>query len=268
MATVITMFATVAIVTSPVFPGIVPRLLYCSLVIGILRAGTIYSTLINVVTGCLLPSVAHPNVEGWRKRRHAPDKPALSYLEMGLPTLQTLQSVSAPLVRSSLNCTLRCVMWGNAVIPVQWEAQGATRLISNGLDKRPKSWEKLFAGHIINHSGPGSSVGISDWLRAGRSGDRIPVGARFYAPVQTGPGAHPVPCTMGIGSFPGVKSGRGVTLTHHPILVPWSWKDRAILLLPLWAVRPVQSLSACTSFTLQIVSIFYLVPFMITPCRQ
>jgi len=26
----------------------------------------------------------------------------------------------------------------------------------------------------------------------------------------------------------------------------WSWKNRAIPLLPLWAVRPVQSLSACT----------------------
>jgi hypothetical protein len=31
------------------------------------------------------------------------------------------------------------------------------------------------------------------------------VGARFFAPVQTGPGAHPASCTMGTGSFPGVK---------------------------------------------------------------
>jgi hypothetical protein len=30
-------------------------------------------------------------------------------------------------------------------------------------------------------------------------------GARFSAPVQTGPGAHPVSCTMGTGSLPGVK---------------------------------------------------------------
>jgi len=51
---------------------------------------------------------------------------------------------------------------------------------------------------------------------------------------------------MGTGSFPGVKSGRSVTLTPHPLLVPWSWKSRAMPLLPLWAVRPVQSLSACT----------------------
>ena len=27
-------------------------------------------------------------------------------------------------------------------------------------------------------------------LRARRSGDRMPVAARFYAPVQTSPGAH------------------------------------------------------------------------------
>ena len=45
--------------------------------------------------------------------------------------------------------------------------------------------------------------------------------ARFSA-VQTGPGAHPAFCTMGNGSFPGVESGRGVTKTPHPLLVPWS----------------------------------------------
>ena len=53
--------------------------------------------------------------------------------------------------------------------------------------------------------GPGSSVGIATELRAGRSGDRIPEEARFSAPVQTGPEAHPASCTMGTGSFPGGK---------------------------------------------------------------
>jgi len=48
------------------------------------------------------------------------------------------------------------------------------------------------------------------------------VGARFSAPVQTGHGAYPASCTMGTGFFPGVKSGRGVTLTPQPLLVPWS----------------------------------------------
>ena len=39
-------------------------------------------------------------------------------------------------------------------------------------------------------------------------------------------------CTIGTGSFPGVKSDRGVRLTIHPLLVPWSKKCRAIPLLP------------------------------------
>jgi hypothetical protein len=71
----------------------------------------------------------------------------------------------------------------------------------------------------------------SHWLRAGRSGDRIPVGARFSAPVQTGPGAHPASCTMRNGSFPWVESGRGVTFIPHPFLVPRS-KNRVTTTLP------------------------------------
>jgi hypothetical protein len=33
---------------------------------------------------------------------------------------------------------------------------------------------------------------------------------------ETGPGAHLASCTIGTGSFPGVESGRGVTLTPPP----------------------------------------------------
>ena len=84
------------------------------------------------------------------------------------------------------------------------------------------------------------------WLWAGWSGDRMPVGTRFAVLVQTGPGAHPASCTMGTWFFPRVKSCRGVMLTPHKLLVPWSRKGRAIPLIPLWAVRPVQSLRACT----------------------
>jgi hypothetical protein len=41
--------------------------------------------------------------------------------------------------------------------------------------------------------------------------------------VQTGSEAHPASCTMGTGGpFPGTKSGRGVTLTTDPHLVPRS----------------------------------------------
>ena len=40
---------------------------------------------------------------------------------------------------------------------------------------------------------------------------------------------------MGTGSFPGVKCGRGVLLTTHPLLVPRSLKSRAIPLPTFWA---------------------------------
>jgi hypothetical protein len=134
--------------------------------------------------------------------------------------------------------------------------------------------------------GLGSSVGIATELQAGRSGDRIPVGARFSSPVQTGPGTHPASCTMCTGSFPGGKERPGrdadsslpssavglervelylyshygpyglyrasVPVQGCTLPLPYS---TAIPLLPLWTVRPVQSLSACArvhfTFTLQ-----------------
>jgi len=104
--------------------------------------------------------------------------------------------------------------------------------------------------------GPGYFSRYSDWLRARRSGNRIPVGTRVSAPVLTGPGAQPASCTMGTGSFPGVKNGRGVTLTPYPLLVPWSRNGRAIPLLPLSAVRPVESVSACTRVHLTFIYIY------------
>jgi hypothetical protein len=93
--------------------------------------------------------------------------------------------------------------------------------------------------------GPGSVVGIAAGYRLDGPGIKSRWRVRFSTPVQTGPGAHPASCTMGTGSFPGVNSGWGVTLTPHPLLVAWSRKSRAIPLLPLWPIWPVQSLSAC-----------------------
>ena len=64
--------------------------------------------------------------------------------------------------------------------------------------------------------GPGSVVGIATGYRLDGPGIESRLGARFSAPVQTGPGAHPASCTMGAESFPGIKSGRSVTMTPHP----------------------------------------------------
>jgi hypothetical protein len=69
------------------------------------------------------------------------------------------------------------------------------------------------------------------WLRAGRSGDRYPVGARFFAHVQTVPVAHPASCIMGRVSFPGVKRPwRGAD--HPPLLAPRSRESGARSLPP------------------------------------
>ena len=101
----------------------------------------------------------------------------------------------------------------------------------------------ILSSSLINISymkmcGPGSSVGIATELptelRAGRSGIESRWG-RDFPPVQTDPGAHPTSCKMGTGSFPGVKCCWGVLLTTHPLLVPRSWKSRAIPLPTLWA---------------------------------
>ena len=68
-------------------------------------------------------------------------------------------------------------------------------------------------------SGPGSVVGIASAYGLDGPGIESRWEARFSAPVQTGPEAHPASCTMGTGSFPGVRCCRGVTLTPHPLLV-------------------------------------------------
>ena len=59
---------------------------------------------------------------------------------------------------------------------------------------------------IYSYVEPGYRSRYGDSLRVGWSGNQIPVGARFSAPIQTGCEAHPASCTMDTGSFPGVKA--------------------------------------------------------------
>jgi hypothetical protein len=60
---------------------------------------------------------------------------------------------------------------------------------------------------------------------------RFPAEAKEFSSnfcVQTGSGAHPASCTIGTGVLsPGLKSGRGVTLTTHSHLVPRSRMSRS-----------------------------------------
>jgi hypothetical protein len=89
------------------------------------------------------------------------------------------------------------------------------------------------------------------------SSNRIPVGARYSAPVQTGPGAYPASYTMGTGSFPRVKwPGRDVDHT------PLSNAEVRIELyvyspsVPAWPVR-VNFTFTHTPSTLNPISVWY-----------
>jgi len=64
-----------------------------------------------------------------------------------------------------------------------------------------------------------NSVGIATSYGLVGPGIESRWGAKFFAPVYTGPGAHPATYTMDTVSFPGVKRpGRGVD--HPPRLAP------------------------------------------------
>jgi len=94
---------------------------------------------------------------------------------------------------------------------------------------------------------PGRSVGIATNYGLDGPGSN-PGGDEIFRPSRPTMGPRPTqpPVQWVPESFPGVKSGRDVLLTPHPLLVPWSRNSRAVPLLSLLAVRPVQSLSACT----------------------
>jgi hypothetical protein len=54
---------------------------------------------------------------------------------------------------------------------------------------------------VLRNTGRSKAIGKGTALQAVRSGDRIPVKARFSVPVQTGPGTYSASCTMVIESF-------------------------------------------------------------------
>jgi hypothetical protein len=106
------------------------------------------------------------------------------------------------------------------------------KIIRKYFNKKFRFWKKrIILKCMLGKCGPGSSVGIV--TDHGLEGPGIESQwGRDIPPVQTGPGAHPASCTMGTGSFQGVKCGRRVLLTTHPLLAPRFWKSRAIPLTP------------------------------------
>ena len=78
--------------------------------------------------------------------------------------------------------------------------------------------------------GPGSSVGrATDY---GLDGPEIETRWGEISAQPDRPRVHTTSGTIGTGPFPGVKYGRGMLLTTHPLLVPWSWKSRTVPLPP------------------------------------
>jgi len=73
-----------------------------------------------------------------------------------------------------------------------------------------------------------------------------PGGGKIFRACPDQPWGPPDLVYNGYWVFPSGKEWPGRDTDPSPLLVPWSRKNRAIPLLPLWTVRPVQSLSACT----------------------
>ena len=98
-----------------------------------------------------------------------------------------------------------------------------------------RSMKTKLRSHIITSglSGPGSVVGIATGYGLGSPGIESQWGRDFTHLSRPALGPTQPPVQWVPWSFPGVKSGRGVNLTPHSLLVPWSRKSRAIPLLSL-----------------------------------
>jgi hypothetical protein len=98
-----------------------------------------------------------------------------------------------------------------------------------------EGWHLLI--HIndyMHNGGPGRSVGIA--TDYGLDGPEIESRwGEIFRTCPDRPWGPPSLLHNEYRIFPGVKCGRCVTLTNHPLLVPSPWESRAIPLPTLWA---------------------------------
>jgi len=101
---------------------------------------------------------------------------------------------------------------------------------------------------------PGSSVGIATGYGLDGPGIKSRWG-RDFPHLSSRPWGPPSALYNGYWVFPGGKERPGRDADPSPPSSAVSHENKAIPLLPLWAVWPVQSLSACTrvyfTFTVQ-----------------
>ena len=87
--------------------------------------------------------------------------------------------------------------------------------------------------YYTNICGPGSSVGIATDYGLDGLGIESRWGEIFGLPDR--PWGPPSLLYNGYRVFPGGEVRPGRAADHSPLLVPWSWKSRAITLPSLWA---------------------------------
>jgi len=145
-------------------------------------------------------TVFHPNrtinAESTDWNSFTPPRLSMTFTELTSYTSWLLNKLLwTPPVQDFIQIEQKIWKIGRSVIFALWQSRPSTELILTKLI--------IYQGYCESSVGRDSSVGIA--IRYGLDGPGIECrwGARFSAPVQTGPAAHPTSCTIGTGSFPG-----------------------------------------------------------------
>ena len=151
-----------------------------------------------------------------------------------------VSGVTAPIIRSIKNCT-RNLQYRSYYLYRRLRVQFLILLMMGAVTPETcrvvLQWINIcILLHLLffySH-GPGISVGIATDNGQGGPGSN-PGGDEIFRPSRPalGPTQPPVQWVPGLSR--GLKCGRGVLLTTHPLLVPRSWQSRAIPLPTLWA---------------------------------